>query len=64
MEAPTGYTDVSAYTEKGFVYLYTPYLEEIGAVSDQSDAIAGSMCWCPITNLDSADAAYASGDIL
>ena len=23
-----------------------------------SDAVLGSMCWCPITNLDSADAAY------
>lgn len=38
--------------------LYTPYLEEIGAVSGVSDAVAGSMCWCPITNLDTADAAY------
>lgn len=38
--------------------LYTPYLEEIGAVSGVSDAVAGSMCWCPITNLDIADAAY------
>ena len=38
--------------------LYEPYLEEIGAVSGVSDAVLGSMCWCPITNLDSADAAY------
>ena len=38
--------------------LYTPYLEEIGAVSGVSDSIIGSMCWCPITNLDVADAAY------
>ena len=38
--------------------LYTPYLEEIGAVSDASDAVAGSMCWCPITNLDYANEAY------
>lgn len=38
--------------------LYTPYLEEIGAVSDISDAVAGSMCWCPITNLDYANEAY------
>lgn len=38
--------------------LYTPYLEEIGAVMDTSDAVAGSMCWCPITNLDYADEAY------
>lgn len=38
--------------------LYTPYLEAIGAVSDVSDAVAGSMCWCPITNLDYANEAY------
>ena len=38
--------------------LYTPYLEAIGAVMDQSDAVRGSMCWCPITNLDVADEAY------
>ena len=38
--------------------LYTPYLEQIGAVMDQSDAVYGSMCWCPITNLDTADESY------
>lgn len=38
--------------------LYMPYLEAIGAVSDVSDAVAGSMCWCPITNLDYASEAY------
>jgi len=38
--------------------LYTPYLEEIGAVKGVSDAVMGSMCWCPITNLDVADSAY------
>ena len=38
--------------------LYTPYLEQIGAVMGVSDAVCGSMAWCPITNLDSADAAY------
>lgn len=38
--------------------LYDAYLEEIGAVEGESDAVLGSMCWCPITNLDSADAAY------
>lgn len=37
---------------------YTPYLEEIGAVADVSDAVLGAMCWCPITNLDYADEAY------
>lgn len=38
--------------------LYTPYLEAIGAVSGVSDAVAGSMCWCPITGLDYASEAY------
>lgn len=38
--------------------LYTPYLEAIGAVQGVSDAVAGSMCWCPITNLDTANEAY------
>ncbi len=38
--------------------LYAPYLEQIGAVQNVSDAVYGSMDWCPITNLDSADEAY------
>ena len=38
--------------------MYTPYLEAIGAVQGVSDAVLGAMCWCPITNLDSADEAY------
>ena len=38
--------------------LYDPYLEVIGAVMTESDAVKGSMCWCPITNLDVADEAY------
>ena len=38
--------------------LYTPYLEAIGAVQGTSDAVNGSMCWCPVTNLDYADEAY------
>lgn len=43
---------------------YEPYLEQIGAALTDangaavSDAIFGAMCWCPITNLDQADAAY------
>lgn len=43
---------------------FEPYLESIGAAdaysdgSTLSDAVAGSMCWCPITALDVADAAY------
>lgn len=38
--------------------LYEPYLEAIGAVQGVSDAVTGSMCWCPITNLDYANEAY------
>jgi len=38
--------------------LYDPYLKAIGAVQGVSDAVLGSMDWCPITNLDTADAAY------
>ena len=37
---------------------YEPYLQAIGAVQGVSDAIYGSMDWCPITNLDTADEAY------
>lgn len=38
--------------------LYDLYLEQIGAVQGVSDTVYGSMDWCPITNLDSADEAY------
>ena len=38
--------------------LYAPYLESIGAISGVSDAVAGTMVWCPITNLDYASEAY------
>ena len=44
--------------------LYTPYLKAIGAAltgkdgKPLSDAVTGSMDWCPITNLDYADEAY------
>ncbi len=44
--------------------LFTKYLEEIGAAMNDADGneikdnIKGSQCWCPITNLDTADAAY------
>mmetsp|Transcript_45902 Transcript_45902/g.99087 ORF Transcript_45902/g.99087 Transcript_45902/m.99087 type:complete len:656 (-) Transcript_45902:64-2031(-) len=44
--------------------LYTPYLESIGAAMEDasghslSDAFFASMCWCPITSLDTADLAY------
>lgn len=36
---------------------YLPYLQEIGA-ADASDAVFAASCYCPITNLDHADAAY------
>ena len=44
--------------------LYTKYLEANGAAmkdsngNDLKDNVKGSQCWCPITNLDTADAAY------
>jgi len=44
--------------------LFTKYLEENGAAmkdsngNDLKDNVKGSQCWCPITNLDTADAAY------
>lgn len=38
--------------------LYNDYLTAIGAESSYKDNICGSMCWCPITNLDQADEAY------
>ena len=44
--------------------LYDEYLEDIGAAmigkdgNKLSNSITGAMCWCPITNLDTADAAY------
>ena len=38
--------------------LYDPYLEAIGAVQGVSDAVAGVMAWCPVTNLDTANAEY------
>ncbi len=37
---------------------YEKYLRAIGAVMSESDAVMGSMDWCPITNLNVADAAY------
>ena len=36
---------------------FLPYLEELGAVQG-SDRIFAASCYCPITNLDHADAAY------
>ena len=38
--------------------LYDDYFNAIGAYTSYKDDICGSMCWCPITNLDQADAAY------
>lgn len=36
---------------------YEPYLEEIGAAKERDDIFAAS-CYCPIHNLENADAAY------
>ena len=38
--------------------VYNDYLTAIGAKSGYADNIYGSMCWCPITNLDQGDASY------
>jgi len=38
--------------------LYDTYLSALGAKMDYRDDVAGSMCWCPITNLDMANGAY------
>lgn len=38
--------------------LYDDYMAAIGANTDYADDVCGSMCWCPITNLDQGDAAY------
>lgn len=38
--------------------LYDDYLNKIGAVTGYNDNVLGSQCWCPITNLDQADASY------
>ncbi|MCR5013637.1 MAG: T9SS type A sorting domain-containing protein [Bacteroidales bacterium] len=38
--------------------LYDDYLEAIDANMDYDDNVCGSMCWCPITNLDQGDGAY------
>jgi len=37
---------------------FLPYLREIGAVMNQSDAVYAAQCYCPVTDLDHADAAY------
>lgn len=38
--------------------LYEPYLKEIGAIMNESDEVYGSMCWCPVTNLDQGNESY------
>lgn len=38
--------------------LYEPYLKKIGAVQGASDSVAGSMDWCPVTSLNTANAEY------
>ena len=38
--------------------LYAPYLEVIGAVQGVSDSVKGTMAWCPVTNLGTANAEY------
>ena len=62
---PVSYTHLDVYKrQSGDSALYTPYLQAIGAATTGpagetlSDAVAGAMAWCPITTMDSADAAY------
>lgn len=38
--------------------LYNAYLTAIGAESGYTDNICGSMCWCPVTNLDQGNEAH------
>ncbi|MCR5820863.1 MAG: hypothetical protein K6F94_07985 [Bacteroidaceae bacterium] len=38
--------------------LYDIYLSALGAKTDFRDDICGSMCWCPITNLDLGSEGY------
>ncbi len=38
--------------------LYDDYLSALGAKTEYRDDIAGSMCWCPITNLDLGSEGY------
>ncbi len=38
--------------------LYNDYLSALGAKTEYRDDIAGSMCWCPITNLDQGSEGY------
>lgn len=38
--------------------IYNPYLEQIGAYMEETDAVFASQCYCPITLLEYADMAY------
>lgn len=38
--------------------MYEPYLKKIGAIQGVSDSIAGTMAWCPITDLKTGNAEY------
>ncbi len=48
----------SLFGASGNCSLYDDYLSAIGAATGYADNICGSMCWCPITNLDMGDASY------
>lgn len=60
------YDTVSAYMRAGIVYVHAGLrgkdsTTDAAAGADGgplSDAIAGAMCWCPITSLNEANAAY------
>lgn len=53
-----GATQAAVLGASGNSKLYNPYLKQMGAVEGASDAVAGVMAWCPITNFDSANAEY------
>ena len=38
--------------------MYKPYLKKIGAIQNVSDSVSGSMSWCPVTSVDTANAEY------
>ncbi len=38
--------------------MYKPYLKKIGAIQGVSDSVYGSMSWCPVTSVDTANAEY------
>lgn len=38
--------------------IFNGYFKKIGAILNERDDVHGSMCWCPVTNLDIGDESY------